>query len=103
MKRRPTNKQLINAELAARSFNSKAKDIIESHNPEGSVSDLIIEFQCECSDETCQERVPLTPKQYERIHSKSSRFVLAKGHEEPRVERVKINRADFTIVEKPAL
>lgn len=98
-----SRKQLINAELAVRSFNTKAKNILKAHTPKGSQSDLVIAFHCECSDENCQERVPLTLRQYEKLHAHKAYFVLAKGHDEPAVEKVKAKAHGFAVVEKEAL
>ena len=103
MGRKFTRKQLINAELATRSFNTKAKNILKRHTPKKSQPGLVIAFQCECSNEQCQERVPLTLEQYEEIHKHKAYFVLAKGHEEPKVEKVKLKSGSFSVVEKEAL
>jgi hypothetical protein len=103
MKKKLTSKQLINAELATRSFNHKAKETIKAHTPKDKVQDLIIDFHCECSDIKCKSRVPLTIKQYERIHRSPAHFVLAKGHIEPRVEKVQAVSDEFTVVRKYAL
>ncbi|HET6924297.1 MAG TPA: hypothetical protein VFH39_00515 [Candidatus Saccharimonadales bacterium] len=100
---KPTHKQLINAELATRSFNHEAKEVIKDHNPADAVKDLVLSFHCECSDRNCEERVPLTLQQYEDIHRNRAHFVLAPGHEEPRVEKVKATSSSHTVVEKPAL
>jgi len=99
----PTSKELINAELAARSFNTKAKDMLKKYTPKEPQKDLVIAFHCECSDENCQARVPLTLEQYERLHKSKAQFVLAKGHIEPKVEKVKARTPNFTVVEKNAL
>ena|SRR5579884_2860246 len=104
MKKNKLNlKQQINAELVSRSFNQKAKNVIKRSNPDKALADLVIEFYCECSDKTCQERVPLTIKQYEKIHNNRAKFVLAKGHEQFPVDKIKTRADIFTIVEKPAL
>jgi hypothetical protein len=103
MKNSPTPKQLINAELAARSLNTKAKNLLKKHTPKTEQDGLMIEFYCECSDENCQERVALTLDQYEKFHQDKALFVLAKGHEEPKVEAAVTKQPDFTIVEKYAL
>jgi hypothetical protein len=103
MKQNLTPKQQINAELASRSFNQKAKEVIKSTNPKDVVPDLVIDFVCECSDDACQDKVPLTIKQYDKIHNNHMRFVLATDHEQTPVDVVKAKTPSFTIVEKPAL
>jgi hypothetical protein len=61
-------------------------------------------FLCECSDETCVERVQLTTEQYDDVRGIPARFVVRPGHEAtPLVERV-IYRSDaFVIVRKIGL
>jgi hypothetical protein len=103
MKKKLTHKQLINAELATRSYNKKAKNVIKQHTPQDLVPDLVLDFYCECSDIKCKSRIPLTVEQYEKIHSSPAHFVLAKGHIEPSVEKVTAATDEFTIVKKYAL
>jgi hypothetical protein len=45
-------------------------------------------FICECTDETCDQRVPLTREVYERIRSDSNSFFVAPGHEIDEIEQV---------------
>jgi hypothetical protein len=45
------------------------------------------EFVCECSDPSCTERVPATLAEYEGVRKKSTTFLLAPGHVEPRSSR----------------
>ena len=98
-----SERQMINVELANRSLNTKSKDIIKDHVPKEHQEDLLLDFRCECSDPNCAERVPLTLKEYEKLHSNQARFVIAKNHEAPKVEKVRKQTKDFTIVEKYAL
>lgn len=44
---------------------------------------LRVPFLCECSDERCFERVPLTLEQYEQARSHPHRYLTAPGHEVP--------------------
>jgi hypothetical protein len=46
------------------------------------------EFVCECSDQTCTERVEATLEEYEDVRAHSTRFLLRPGHEDTRVEHV---------------
>jgi hypothetical protein len=103
MRRSKSTKQMLNAELATRAYNTKAKKIIEKQTPEEERPSLIINFYCECSDIRCRQRIPMTIAEYELLHSKKARFVLAKGHAEPLVEEKIVSNADLTVVEKYAL
>ena len=61
-------------------------------------------FLCECSDETCVERVELTTQQYDDIRAIPARFAVVPGHEAtPLVERVIYRSDDFVVVRKIGL
>ena len=58
-------------------------------------------FVCECSDETCVERVHLTTQQYDEVRAIPARFVVVPGHEAtPLVERILYRSDTFVIVRK---
>jgi hypothetical protein len=60
-----------------------------------------LDFICECSDETCTERVRLTLEQYDHVRALPTRFVVLNGHEAtPLVERVVFSNPAFAIVHK---
>jgi hypothetical protein len=59
------------------------------------------EFVCECSDQTCTERVEATLDEYEQVRDDPTHFLLRPGHEDTRVERVLERRGDrHAVVEK---
>jgi hypothetical protein len=61
-----------------------------------------IPFLCECGRRECQERVELSPSEYESVRALSTWFFVLPGHEivRPDVGRV-VGREDrYTIVEK---
>jgi hypothetical protein len=57
-------------------------------------------FVCECADRSCTERVDASLTDYERVRAEPTRFLLADGHEDTRVERVVERRRGFAVVEK---
>jgi hypothetical protein len=57
-------------------------------------------FVCECDDGGCAERVPATLAEYEAVRADGARFLVAPGHENRGVERVRGSGSDFTLVEK---
>jgi hypothetical protein len=58
------------------------------------------EFVCECADPSCTERVEAELGEYERVRSKPTTFLLAKGHEHPDIERVVARRKGYNVVQK---
>ena len=58
------------------------------------------EFVCECADPGCAHRVPADLADYEDVRADATHFILAPGHNEPRVERVVERTTDYEFVEK---
>jgi hypothetical protein len=63
-------------------------------------SPAVLEFACECADESCIERIPLSALQFLAIESEPNRFIVLRGHEVPEVEDVIAERDGFLIVSK---
>ena len=57
-------------------------------------------FVCECSDVRCTHGVHATVETYEHVREDGAQFLIARGHEDERVERVVIEEGRFSIVEK---
>ena len=58
------------------------------------------EFVCECHDQSCVHRVAASLEEYERVREEPTRFLLAPGHDDERVERVIARKRRFWVVEK---
>jgi hypothetical protein len=58
------------------------------------------EWVRECGDETCFEKIVVTPDEYREIPGHDNRFVIKPGHEKLDVERVVRERDAFLVVEK---
>jgi hypothetical protein len=55
---------------------------------------------CECGDADCTEQLAMQVSDYERVRSDARRYVIAKGHEIPDVERVVEQAAGYDVVQK---
>lgn len=57
---------------------------------------------CECGDETCLDRLIVTPAEYEAVRAHCTRFLVAPGHEERTDESgLVVDETDrFVVVEK---
>ena len=64
------------------------------HNPE------LLEFICECGNQTCEEHVQLSQHEYEQVRLDSRRFAIVPGHAIPDAERVVSSNDRFDVVEK---
>jgi hypothetical protein len=58
------------------------------------------EWVCECGDETCFDKVPLSLSEYEEVRSHDDWFLIRPGHEKLDVERIVQRRDRFFVVEK---
>jgi hypothetical protein len=57
-------------------------------------------FVCECADSGCTHRIDATVAEYEAVRAEPTRFLLAPGHSDERVERVIRRRPGYEVVEK---
>ena len=94
---------MINVELAARASNKKTTKVLERHTPPSEQNGLKIDFNCECSDPQCKERISLTLKEYKALHGTQARFVIVQDHIEPSVEAEKATVKGISVVDKYAL
>jgi hypothetical protein len=88
-------RRVIRNEALFREVNERIEDV----NAEVSRSDLI-EFLCECGEETCLDPVELTREEYEGVRSVSDHFAMRPGHEHPDFERVIDRRDRYVVIEK---
>lgn len=62
--------------------------------------DATYNFYCECADEKCAKRIPLTLKTYADLHKVRDHFVIAPEHEVPFIEDVIMKTDKYMIVRK---
>jgi hypothetical protein len=55
---------------------------------------------CECGDESCFEKVPVSIEEYQRIRSHEDWYVIRPGHDKPAVEHIVSENGSFVVVEK---
>ena len=83
-------------EALFRHANDRVKELAEGNpNPLETV-----DFLCECGDRSCLQAVAMRPDQYELVRASSVHFLVARGHEDPSVERVVAQYDGFFVVEK---
>jgi hypothetical protein len=90
--------RLAQNEVMFRAVNERIRELADKMGDEDA------SFVCECADETCVERVPLTLAQYDEVRVLPARFFVIPGHEAtPLVETVLFRSAGFVIVRKVGL
>ncbi|HSW79545.1 MAG TPA: hypothetical protein VLG47_02090 [Candidatus Saccharimonadales bacterium] len=93
--------KLVRNEKLIRDWNQGAATAIKNyygHEPKAQKEEL--DFVCECSDLHCKYDISLSIKEYEKIHQRKDRFILAAGHENPKIEKVTEKNKNYVIVEK---
>lgn len=61
---------------------------------------ILLRFQCECSDEECTVRIPLTLKEYQEIHVDRDMFIVKPHHEVDPIEKVIFTHDLYSVVRK---
>jgi hypothetical protein len=62
--------------------------------------DRSADFICACGSADCTERIRLQPEEYEHVRGQPHRFIVAPGHEHPKIERVVERHERYVVVEK---
>jgi hypothetical protein len=93
----PSAERLAKNESMFREVNERIGEVSErfgTQDPEGAG------FICECSRETCLERLQLTRHEYESARTSGRRFLLVPGHEDLSHEVVVSRTPRYALVEK---
>ncbi len=83
-------------QMLFRSVNDRIMELGEKLG--GSTPEL--DFACECADDSCLEKIRLSPQRFLAIESDANRFIVRRGHEIPEVEDTVAERDGFLIVSK---
>jgi hypothetical protein len=83
-------------QILFRSVNDRILELGEKLS--GSTPEL--DFACECVDDSCIEKIRLSPQRFLAIESDANRFIVLRGHEIPEVEDIVAERDGFLIVAK---
>jgi hypothetical protein len=59
-----------------------------------------IYFQCECSDENCDLRIPIRLSVYRKIHENRNAFIIKHKHQVKKIEKVILTEKNYSVVEK---
>ena len=61
---------------------------------------ILLEFQCECSNEACTERISMKLNTYQKIHLNRDTFIVKPNHQIESIEKVVQTRANYLVVKK---
>jgi hypothetical protein len=81
-------------------FRAVNREIEHAEQEAGGGTDQPIEVICECGRPGCSGLISLTIAQYNDVHSQDDRFVVLRGHENPGLEKIVEEQADYLVVDK---
>lgn len=99
----------IENEMIFRRINEKVGDDLGAldamHIEDGDIHlirdvDLLLRFNCECSDENCTERIPMQLSEYQEIHSNRDTFMVLTNHQVDPIEKVIRSTDNYNVVKK---
>ena len=91
-----TARRLVENEIMARTGNRNAGKAIANL----ALSVAKIMFFCECSNEACLERIPMSLATYTLMHQQNNRFIIKPEHATGSVESVVERNPNYWIVQK---
>lgn len=103
------NATMADNQVAFRKMNSKLKKLIDDLNAiavgrgepvHTFQKDDVYQFYCECSDENCLARIPLSFETYEKAHERDDTFTIIPGHEVFDIEEIIFKVSNYCIVRK---
>ena len=62
--------------------------------------EITLKFICECSDENCNERIPMKLNMYQKIHEDRDSFVIKPKHQVNEIEEIVTTNAHYSVVKK---
>jgi hypothetical protein len=89
------DERLAENERAFRLGNERLKTVIGA-----AARNRAVPFICECTDDTCVDRVDLTLDEYLRVRSREDCFVIVSGHPRLPAEVVVEDNGRYQIVKK---
>lgn len=104
-----SERRQIENEMIFRRVNEKIGDdldeldaaLIDEGHPELTrPTDLLLHFECECSDENCNVRIPIKVSVYQTIHENRDAFIIKLKHQVEAIEKVIRTEAGYSVVEK---
>jgi hypothetical protein len=99
----------IENEMIFRRINEKVGDDLGAldamHIDDGNIElitdeALILSFKCECSDENCEERIPMKLVEYQSIHANRDTFVVRPDHQVDPIEKVLRETPSYNLLKK---
>jgi uncharacterized Fe-S cluster-containing radical SAM superfamily protein len=76
------------------------RDVNETLAEQQTSPDRRLTALCECSNDSCAESIELSERDYERVRSEGTRFLVCPDHVTEAIEVVVERNPDFWVIEK---
>jgi hypothetical protein len=86
--------RLARNEVLFRAVNERIEEVVQPG------ADEEMDFLCECGNERCAEKVPITRDEYERVRADPVHFFVVPGHEILDIESVVREDERYLVVRK---
>lgn len=83
----------VGADLDAMHSDDGNCDLVQDDN-------LVLQFRCECFDENCDNRMPLSLSDYVKIHRDRDTFIVKPNHQVVPIETVVREETEYSVVKK---
>ncbi|MEO5949490.1 MAG: hypothetical protein ABIP74_03730 [Candidatus Saccharimonas sp.] len=102
-------RRLIENEMIFRRMNEKVEKDLEAldatHLEDGHADlvrdeDLLLYFRCECPDEDCTTRIPMSLNLYKDLHADRKIFIVAPNHQIDPIENILDKTEMYYVVKK---
>ena len=90
-------RRLADNESAFREINERIGERVERWHE---LDQTFHQIVCECSDAEFVERIAVTPSEHRMVRRREDSFLIARGHDDPHVERVVYRHDRYWIAEK---
>lgn len=80
-----------------RAVNREIESVAEGFGERGGDT---IEVLCECGQPGCKSLLTVTIGDYDRVHGQRDRFIVARGHMDPELERFVEEADQYLVVDK---
>ena len=95
-----SKRRRVENELVFKQLNQQVKQAAEVMLPNRQRREFPLKFYCECSNESCTERIMIPLEDYAMLHQNIRNFMVLPGHQQSDIEQVVSDQGKFVIAKK---
>jgi hypothetical protein len=99
--RKTSKDERVLNEFGAKIGNEKKLDaVVDARSTSEKSLHDIMQFDCECDDRECQEKISMSTEEYVKVHHRSNSFVVIPNHVRLDIEEVVTTFSNYATVTK---